>query len=328
MSENDMKDWVFVPEEENEYIVDMSNCGYVAKLVGNTLELLPAQGATAPIIVAPSRTTAPIGVDHELYAKFCAARRAKIKRVVFGDGICGIGKYEFIDDRYKNLTSIHLGADMEFDATSFFGMYGLSEITCSEDNLQYQVIDNVLYSRDLKTLIRYTPGKPEAFFSVPDHVERLEHYAFMDANKLQCVKVGKNVKSIGNQCFDNCHNLRHIYIGEGVESIEGEYIFALSDYDGRIYLTREGLVIGGKAQSAAERWCAEINKLCGEYREELVCDFSDAITFSLIEDDEIDKFLTLPLPDLHDDKYLAKHFDTKDEIERNRPRLPNNDLPF
>ena len=92
MSENDMKDWVFVPEEENEYIVDMSNCGYVAKLVGNTLELLPAQGATAPIIVAPSRTTAPIGVDHELYAKFCAARRAKIKRVVFGDGICGGGK--------------------------------------------------------------------------------------------------------------------------------------------------------------------------------------------------------------------------------------------
>ena len=241
--------------EENEYIVDMSDCGYIAKLVGDTLEILPAQGATAPITVG-----------HKLYTNFCKARRDKIRRVVFGDGICGVGEYEFTHNRYLNVTSIHLGADMEFDAPRFYEMYGLSEITCSEENPRYQVSDNVLYSRDLKTLVGYMPGKPEEYFAVPDHVEHLASNAFMYANNLQCVKVGKNVKSIGDQCFYDCFDLRHVYIGEGVESIVGEYVFALTnDYGNEPYLTREHLVIGGKAHSTTENWCSEINRLYGEY---------------------------------------------------------------
>ena len=197
-------------------------------------------------------------------------------------------------------------------------------ITCSKENPRYQVIDNVLYSRDLKTLIRYIPGKPERYFSVPDHVEHLASNAFMYASHLQCVKVGKNVKTVGSRCFYDCHDLRHVYIGEGVGVLEGEEIFALP----HCHIARNILVIGGKASSAAARWCAEINEHHGEYCGANAEYFLDAIPFAAVEGDEIDEFLALPLPDLREDKYLAKFWKTMDEIKRNKPSLPENDLPF
>ena len=67
-----------------------------------------------------------------------------------------------------------------------------------------------------------------------------------------------------------------------------------------------------------------IGEYCGEN-----CEYHfDAITFAVIEDDEIDEFLALPLPDLRDDRHLAKFWKTMDDIERNKPSLPDDYLPF
>ena len=154
-------------------------------------------------------------------------------------------------------------------------------------------------------------------------MEHLANHSFMYANRLQCVKVGKNVKTIKDRCFYDCHDLRHVYIGDGVESLEGDEIFSLE-----INVSRQILVIGGKAQSAAEHWCADFNERHGERCGVNFEFYLDAISFSLIADDEIDEFLALPLPELRDDKHLVKFFKTMDEIERNKPNLPNDYLPF
>ena len=119
-------------DAEKEYTVVVPERRFMAKLVGDTLEIANIGSGKAVI--------------GDLYARLSRGRREKIKKIVFGDGIGYVEEYEFFGSRYPNLASIHIGANMYFyDVLQFYDM-NITEITCSEKNPFNIAVDNLLYT--------------------------------------------------------------------------------------------------------------------------------------------------------------------------------------
>ena len=113
------------------------------------------------------------------------------------------------------------------------------KITISEENEYYTVVDDVLFSKDMKTLYWCPDTKTE--YIVPDGVEYIGDRAFRDNEKLKNITFPDSLTSIGrfafggasieevvfpeNLCdidayaFYNCESLRKVQFNEGLEGI-------------------------------------------------------------------------------------------------------------
>ena len=126
-------------DAEKEYTVVVPERRFMAKLVGDTLEI--ANIGLGKAVVG------------DLYARLSRGRREKIKKIVFGDGIGYIEEYEFYGSRYPNVTCIHIGADMYFYGVLPFYNMNITEITCSEKNPFNIAVDNQLYTRSTENRV-------------------------------------------------------------------------------------------------------------------------------------------------------------------------------
>ena len=62
--------------------------------------------------------------------------------------------------------------------TSFSGCHKLTTFTVDSENESFQVIENVLYSKDGKRLIYYPQGLELSHVIIPNEVEIIEEHAF------------------------------------------------------------------------------------------------------------------------------------------------------
>ncbi len=260
-------------------INDSMNNGYIVEIKNDTLE-----------IYVPEHVITDYITVEDLTKKIPEEYTAGITKVIIGDRIKDISNLSFVG--YDKLESIYLGADVEFvNPASVYGVFNLFEIVVNSNNKFFKVSDNVLFSYDMKTLIKYAQGKRNDFYEIPQCVEIIGKYAFECAIYLNCVKIGDNVKTIGEFAFHNAWNLRHIYIGEGVTNIQGRYVFGVND-EMQLFTSEWILVVGGKADSKIASWCE-----------------NEGVNFYAIQDNELDDFLAVPLPELKPfpfgkDKYL------------------------
>ena len=124
----------------------------------------------------------------------------------------------------SNLQSIYIGKNTQLDV-SFSRCYSLKNISVHEDNPYYSSIDNVLYSKDKKTLIIYSGGLGNTRYEVIPECEKIEDASnsrnlTFDMSKSKVTEIadyafslssGINpifsncLKSIGTQAFYNCH---------------------------------------------------------------------------------------------------------------------------
>lgn len=111
-------------------------------------------------------------------------------------------------ERCDAIKSITLGASMKIvSSSSFDSMYSLEEILVDEDNRYYTSVDGVLYTKDMRSLTKYPQNKTEETFQIPSSVERIDWYAFGEAQYLQEVHIPYTVRYVGNSAFYNCYNL-------------------------------------------------------------------------------------------------------------------------
>ena len=120
-----------------------------------------------------------------------------------------IDDYAFVN--CSNITSITIGSYHIF-MSDFDNCPNLANILVDEANIAFKSIDGNLYTKDEKTLIRYTPGKTATTFVVPDSVTRISHNAFRDCTSLTEVIIPNSVKSIGYGAFRNCTSLTEVII--------------------------------------------------------------------------------------------------------------------
>ncbi len=95
----------------------------------------------------------------------------------------------------------------------------LYNISVDKGNLYFKSINGNLYSKDGKTLIRYTPGKTEESFAVPNGVTSIVDHAFKYANNLKSLITGETVTFIGISAFENCSNLTDVKLPETIKVI-------------------------------------------------------------------------------------------------------------
>ncbi|MBR2024970.1 MAG: leucine-rich repeat domain-containing protein, partial [Clostridia bacterium] len=168
-----------------------------------------------------------------------------LEEIALNSGIQTLGDGLFYG--CSGLKVIEIPASVEkFGKDMFIGCTSLNELKIDENNTSYASSDGVLYSKDLKTLILYMPGREGTVFEIPETVERIEAYAFYCNESLKSVVIGNNVKEVGEyefaksaltsvvfnanmtevpaRAFYECAKLTTVEIGENVTKI-GDYAF-------------------------------------------------------------------------------------------------------
>lgn len=119
-----------------------------------------------------------------------------------------------------NLTSIRIPACVKFIApTSLNGNEFLTKVEVDPASATYASRDNIIYSKDFKTLCFYPSSLPQTEFTVPDGVTAIEDYAFYYAIKLNKVNLNDECEKVGAYAFALARNLTELNYGENLKAI-------------------------------------------------------------------------------------------------------------
>lgn len=98
------------------------------------------------------------------------------------------------------------------------GLPNLQNIYVSNENENLASQNGVLYSKDMKTLIKYPEGRTgEATLA---NVEQIEYRAFSGCDGLTSITIPNSVTLIEKHAFLDCSSLTNVTIGSGVTLIE------------------------------------------------------------------------------------------------------------
>lgn len=141
------------------------------------------------------------------------------KHVVLPDSIQILGKKTF----HPSTETITIGKGLKtIDDSSFgtgFGGYeNLWQITISEDNPYFKMVDGVMYTKDGKTLIKYPAELEGNKFTIDSNVETIWSYAFEATQNLTEVVIPDNVTTMMHDAFNDSH-IQSIDIGLGIKTI-------------------------------------------------------------------------------------------------------------
>ena len=110
-------------------------------------------------------------------------------------------------------------------------MEQLVSISVDSGNSVFEADDGILFERDPRTLLAYPSGKKGESYTIPDGVVIVGAYAFsgsqlktisfsssvttlqqsaMRSAKITSIQIPDTIKSIGDECFDNCISLSEV----------------------------------------------------------------------------------------------------------------------
>ena len=107
----------------------------------------------------------------------------------------------------------------------------------------YVEIDGIIYTKDMHRLIVGSAGLKHV--EVPEGVEKITDFAFYNS-EIESVKLPDSIKKIGDEAFSNCHNLKEINFGNGVQQL-GNYVFSWNEKLTKIELPPSLQEVGGYA---------------------------------------------------------------------------------
>lgn len=119
----------------------------------------------------------------------------------------------------KNIRSVKLGKNVVFVGENAFNhCKAISRFYIDSANTAFSVIDDDLYSKDGKTLVKYAIGKLDASFTVPNTVTSIQGNAFAYGEYLETLKTTK-VEMIGDYAFSYCKNLKNVTLNYPIMTI-------------------------------------------------------------------------------------------------------------
>lgn len=148
------------------------------------------------------------------------------------------------------ITVVFIPKDVQtIGACAFSRTSRCSQIRIDANNLYFTVLEGVLFTKDMLSLIQYPLAKSSGNYKIPEVVQRIETMAFAGANNLSnvtlpstlinidskafygcgvlsAVDIPAGVITIGDEAFAQCGSLKSIVIGKNVRSI-GASAFAM-----------------------------------------------------------------------------------------------------
>ena len=164
-----------------------------------------------------------------------------IEKVYVPDSVVSMGYSAF--HNCESLTELHLGSSVsKLGDNVIWESFGLTTLTVDENNPYLTAVDNVIYSKDLSTLVLFPDGYSGEFV-IPDHVTKINDYSFFGCAKLTALTIPDSVTEIGShglwglsgveslilpgglskiaeKTFCECTSLKELYIPDGVREIE------------------------------------------------------------------------------------------------------------
>lgn len=118
----------------------------------------------------------------------------------------------------KNLTTVTIPGSVKSIHYAFFtGCDSLTEIL-TDGSVDFTSVDGVLYSADMKTLVR-CPEQKAGAFAVPDATEKIEYSAFKGCTALTSIDLSENLTAVGSDAFQNCSSLESLTLPECMTEI-------------------------------------------------------------------------------------------------------------
>ncbi len=169
-------------------------------------------------------------------------------------GIETIGQYAFA--YCDRLQEIYMGGKLTSVDTgsAFDGCLMLTTIYVREDP-SYCSQDGVLFSKDATALLRYPEGK-EGDYRIPNTVNIIGKYAFMNSQHLRTLEMPSTISEIQEGAFNECSYLTNLRIPSSVTTI-GDYAFSNCPSLTEIEIPKSVKSIGQRAFS----YCSGLVKL-------------------------------------------------------------------
>ena len=95
----------------------------------------------------------------------------------------------------------------------------LQSVSVASDNEFLSSQDGVIFNKDKTVLLGYLPGKPDASYTVPASVIKLEKHSFRNVAALTSVTLPNGLKTIGDLTLYDCKNLVALNLPSSLEYI-------------------------------------------------------------------------------------------------------------
>jgi len=124
--------------------------------------------------------------------------------------VTAIGEYAFYETK---LTSVTIPSSMKnIGEEAFSYCDDLNEITVEGGNAEFTVVDDVLYTKDMTTLVVYPGGKTDTDFTVESFVDSIADYAFGYNTYLKNLTVESNTVELSYKILNSCAGLTSITV--------------------------------------------------------------------------------------------------------------------
>lgn len=141
-----------------------------------------------------------------------------IPEKIIGRTVKGIGDRAF--QGCTDITSVTIpDSVVSIGEGVFSGCSNLLEVIVSDNNSMYTVVDGVLFSKNMDTLIAYPSGIGNDKYVIPTCVEKIDNYAFQGCTNLKSIIFHEEIKIIGDYAFQGCENLLSTNLPNNVTEI-------------------------------------------------------------------------------------------------------------
>lgn len=146
-----------------------------------------------------------------------------LRSIKFREGLASIG-YRAFENCSSLSGEISLPASLSsFGKYTFLRCPHIEKISVPDSNRHYTAAGNILYNKDMTTLI-YCPAGVKGSIAVPDGVWSIAPFAFEGCSRLTRIQLPAGLLSVGHYAFADCSSLSDtmslpesvIHIGEGI----------------------------------------------------------------------------------------------------------------
>lgn len=139
----------------------------------------------------------------------------KLSNVILPEGLEVIAERAFIG--CKSISSINIPASVrQIDGTCFANC-NIAAFDVDKDNPYFTIVDGVIYSKDLRTLVAFPPAFPDKEFVVPEKTQIIGIYAFYRSD-VESVILPESLIKIDDWAFEYS-TIQNIVLPNGIESI-------------------------------------------------------------------------------------------------------------
>ena len=166
-----------------------------------------------------------------------------LKKVELGNKVTNIQNNAFGS---CNITTLSISDSVKNISSTAFISSDIKNLSIDKNNSKYLVLDNVIFTKDMKKIIASVQQNNHKNYIIPDGVEeicdnafygknikeitfpntvtKIGKSAFMECNILLKANIPNSVTDIEEKAFSNCHDLKQLHLPENLKVLN-KYVF-------------------------------------------------------------------------------------------------------